>query len=272
MDRVHIGNTFRAIRVELHLRQTDVGACAGVSQQTVSKLECGRFGGLTVDAYCRIAEVLDADVHLAPHWRGSKLDRLLDRRHALLQNRTVETLAEIGWEVYTEQSFNHFGDRGSVDVLGWRPDLRALLIVEIKSEITSLEETLRRIDVKARTYPKIAWKERGWAPLMVGVAIVLPDATAHRDLLRRHSALISASLPARTLAVRRWVTEPAGDLRGVWFLRYTSEGGAMRRVEPGRRVRAAPGRRRAKVTSATHPGVSVDRDRVAVEEPGPEAG
>ncbi|MGA3057894.1 MAG: helix-turn-helix domain-containing protein [Candidatus Limnocylindrales bacterium] len=265
MDRVHIGNTFRAIRLELHLRQADVGVRAGVSQQTVSKLECGRFGGLTVDAYCRIAEVLDADILLAPHWRGPKLDRLLDRRHALLQNRTVETLVEIGWEVYTEQSFNHFGDRGSVDVLGWRPDLRALLIVEIKSEITSLEETLRRIDVKARVYPKTARQERGWAPLMVGVALVLPDATTHRDLLRRHSALVSASLPARTLAVRRWVSGPVGDLRGVWFLRYTSGSGVMRRVELGRRVRAAHGRRCGKVASPIRPGASVDRDIVAAD-------
>ncbi len=272
MDRVHIGNTFRAIRLELRMRQADVGARAGVSQETVSNVECGRFGGLTVDAYCRIAEVLDADIQLSPRWRGPKLDRLLDRRHALLQNRTVETLVEIGWEVYTEQSFNHFGDRGSVDVLGWRPDLRALLIVEIKSEITSLEETLRRIDVKARTYPKIARKERGWAPLMVGVAVVLPDATIHRDLLRRHAALVSASLPARTLAVRRWVVEPAGDLRGVWFLRYTSEGGGMRRVELGRRIRAAPGRGRAELAGPIRPGASVDRDRAAAEKPAREGG
>jgi transcriptional regulator with XRE-family HTH domain len=259
MDRAHIGSTFRAIRVELRLRQADVGTRAGVSQQTVSTVERGRFGGLSVDAYCRIADVLDADVQLAPRWRGPKLDRLLDRRHAFLQNRVVETLVELGWEVHTEQSFNHFGDRGSVDVLGWRPDLGALLILEIKSEITSLEETLRRIDVKARAYPKAARKERGWVPRMVGVAVLLPDATAHRNLLRRHSALVAASLPARTVAVRRWVSEPAGDLRGVWFLRNTSGGSAMRRVEPSRRVRAASARRGGEVGGPNRPGASVNR-------------
>lgn len=259
MDRVRVGNTFRAIRVELRLRQADVGGRAGVSQQTVSKIERGRFGGLSIDAYCRIADVLDADVQLAPRWRGPKLDRLLDRRHAFLQNRVAETLVRLGWEVCTEQSFNHFGDRGSVDVLGWRPDLGALLILEIKSEITSLEETLRRIDVKARVYPKTARAERGWVPRMVGVAVVLPDATAHRDLLRRHSALVSASLPAGTVAVRRWVGQPAGDLRGVWFLRNTSGGSAMRGAEPSHRVRAAPERRRGGLAGPNHPGPSVER-------------
>lgn len=267
MDRAHIGNTFRAIRVELRLRQADVGRRAGVSQQTVSKVERGRFGGLSVDAYSRIADVLDADVQLVPRWRGPKLDRLLDRRHAFLQNRVVETLVALSWEVHTEQSFNHFGDRGSVDVLGWRPDLGALLIVEIKSEITSLEETLRRIDVKARVCPKAARQERGWVPRMVGVAVVLPDAATHRNLLRRHSALVSASLPARTVAVRRWVTEPAGDLRGVWFLRNTSGGSAMRRVEPSRRVRATHGRRRGEVATPNHPGASVDRHILVAKPP-----
>ena len=58
MDRVKIGNTFRTIRVELRLRQSDVAKRAGLSQQTVSDLECGRFGRLSIDAYCRIAETI----------------------------------------------------------------------------------------------------------------------------------------------------------------------------------------------------------------------
>lgn len=36
MDRVKVGNTFREVRLELHLRQVDVAARAGVSQATVS--------------------------------------------------------------------------------------------------------------------------------------------------------------------------------------------------------------------------------------------
>jgi transcriptional regulator with XRE-family HTH domain len=95
MDRVKIGNTFRTIRVELRLRQSDVAERAGLSQQTVSDLECGRFGRLSIDAYCRIAETIGADVPLTPRWRGPRLDRLLDRRHALLQNRAVELLASL---------------------------------------------------------------------------------------------------------------------------------------------------------------------------------
>jgi len=238
MDRVHIGNTFRAIRVEMRLRQADVAARAGVSQQTVSDIECGRFGSLSVDTYCRVAEVLDADIALAPRWRGPKLDRLLDRRHALLQNRTVELLTRLGWEVRSEESFNRFGERGSVDVLAWRQDCNALLIVEVKTEITRLEETLRILDMKSRVVPAAMRVARGWQPRLVGVVLLLPDASTHRDLVHRHSGLVSASLPLRTWAVHHWVGRPVGNLRGVWFLRDTDGGGAMRNVLPTRRVRA----------------------------------
>ena len=237
MDRVKIGNTFRAIRVEMGLRQADVATRAGVSQQSVSDLERGRFGGLSVNTYCAMARAVDADVSLAPRWRGPKLDRLLDRNHAQIQNRAAEILGGHGWEVRTEFSFNLYGERGSVDVLGWHPSFRALLVVEVKTELTDLQETLRVLDMKHRVVSVVCRSNCGWNPLVVGTVLVMPDASTHRDLVGRHSALMSASLPSRTWAVRRWVLEPSGTLRGIWFLRNTGGGGANWRVQPSRRVR-----------------------------------
>lgn len=267
MDRVKIGNTFRAIRVELRLRQIDVAARAGVSQQTVSNIECGRFGGVSIDAYCRVAEVLDADVPLAPRWRGPKLDRLLDRRHALLQDRVAALLLSAGWVVRAEFSFNVFGDRGSVDVLAWLPASRALLIVEIKTEITGLEETLRVLDMKRRVAPTLAARELGWHSGSVATVLVMPDASTHRVLIGRHAALVSASLPARTVAVRSWMAAPAGELRGIWFLRNTSQGGAKWRVLASRRVRSSrPGqiRHTARAGHAqTSPAAAVSHPEMA---------
>ena len=239
MDPVKIGNTFRAIRLELHLRQADVGARSGVSQQTISDVECGMFGELSVDTYCRIAAALGADIPLAPRWRGARLDRILDRRHAMLQNRTVELLAALGWQVSTEVPFNRYGDRGSVDILGWRPESRALLIVEIKSEIASLEETLRVLNMKRRVVPMEVRPERGWDARYVASLLVLPDATTHRRLVRRHEALVEASLPDRGWDVRHWLADPTGDLRGLTFLPNTGDGGAMRKVPANGRVRLA---------------------------------
>ena len=88
-----------------------------------------------------------------------------------------------GWQVGVEKSFNHFGDRGSVDVLAWRPEAGALLIVEIKTEIANLEETLRVLDIKARVVPGVLSREGQWRSRVVGTVLVLPDATAHRNLV-----------------------------------------------------------------------------------------
>lgn len=218
------------------MRQADVAVRADVAQQTVSDLECGHFGGMSLDDYCRLAEVLDADVALAPRWRGPKLDRLLDRRHAALQNQVSGLLAAQGWEVRAEWSFNHYGDRGSVDILGWRPDREALLIVEIKTEIASLEETLRALDVKRRVVPILSRMQNRRSPRAVATVLVLPATSTHRELVARHEALVSASLPSRSCAVRSWVELPDGDMRGVWFVRNTGGGGAMRKVSGVRRV------------------------------------
>jgi transcriptional regulator with XRE-family HTH domain len=239
LDRVKIGNTFRAIRVDMRLRQRDVAERAGVSQQTVSKIERGRFGDLSIDAYCRVAAAIDADIALAPRWRGPKLDRILDRRHVLLQNGVVELLTSLGWEVRTEFSFNCYGDRGDVDILAWSPGARALLIIEIKTEITDLQATLRVLNMKRRVVPDVVAGELGWRGVCVATVLALPGATTHRALVERHSALVSASLPRRTVSVRRWLAAPLGDLRGVWFLPDTSPGGAKLRLVSSGRVRAA---------------------------------
>ncbi len=221
MDRVHLGTTFRAIRLGLGLRQADVAARAGTSQQTVSRVERGRFGPVSADALEAKAEAIEADLTIGLRWRGPKLARLLDRRHAQLQDRVVRLLSEAGWEVRVEESFNHFGERGSVDILAWRPDCRALLLVEIKTELVDLQDTVRTLDVKARVVPRVVSSEHGWAARAIAAVLVLPDANIHRAAVARHGALFAAALPARNREVRRWIAEPRGLLRGVWFLPNT---------------------------------------------------
>jgi transcriptional regulator with XRE-family HTH domain len=237
VDRVSVGSLFRAIRIELRLRQGDVAERAGVSQQTVSRIECGRFGRISIDAYCRVAEAIGAGVRLTPQWRGAKLDRLLDRRHALLQNEVARLLTASGWQVAAEKSFNQFGDRGSVDVLAWRQEARALLLIEIKTEIGNLEETLRVLDMKTRVVPGIVRRAGEWQPRVVGTVLVLPDATAHRNVVAQHAATLSAALPSRTWDVRRWLAEPAGPIRGIWFIGGVVVRGGSRNVRLDRRVR-----------------------------------
>ena len=48
------------------------------------------------------------------------------------------------WILAPEVSYSIFGERGVIDILAWHPTRRALLVIELKSELTSIEETLRR--------------------------------------------------------------------------------------------------------------------------------
>ncbi len=242
MDRVKIGKTFRAIRLELRLRQSDIAVRAHVSQQAVSSIERGLLGARSVDVLDRVAQALQADLSVSVRWRGSGLARLLDRRHAHLQNGVVATLGTAGWMALPEESFNHYGDRGSVDVLAWRPDARALLIVEIKTEIVDLQDLLRTLDMKARVVPSLVPRTRGWWPAHVAVVVVLPSMNTHRRAVAAHAAVLAAALPARTREVRAWLERPEGALRGIWFFPCTPGGSAIGELRATRRMRRVAAR------------------------------
>jgi hypothetical protein len=65
----------------------------------------------------RVASALEIDIEIVPRWRGSSVDRLVDRAHAGLVDGVVGRLDAAGFEVIAEWSFNHFGERGAVDVV-----------------------------------------------------------------------------------------------------------------------------------------------------------
>lgn len=73
-----------------------------------------------------------------------------------MAGRIVASLTALGWSTAVEVTYARYGERGSIDVLAFRPDARSLLVVELKTELTSLEETLRRLDQKVRLGPSIA--------------------------------------------------------------------------------------------------------------------
>lgn len=122
MDDVRVGRVFRAVRLRRGLRQLDVASAAGVSQQLVSLLEHGRFELITVHALRRVGAALEITLPFHPHWRGAEPARLLDADHATLVEVVARRLRRAGWQTEFEYTFNVYGERGSVDVLAWRPE------------------------------------------------------------------------------------------------------------------------------------------------------
>ncbi len=61
-----------------------------------------------------------------------------------------------------EFGFNHYGDRGSVDVLAWHSATRTLLIVEVKSILTDLQATFTSFAPRCAIVPMLARRDLGW--------------------------------------------------------------------------------------------------------------
>jgi transcriptional regulator with XRE-family HTH domain len=244
MDGRQLGRTVRAVRIRRGLRQRDVAERAGVHQTTVSLIEAGHAGQLRLRTIERICAPLDIRVDLVPRWRGADLHRLLDEAHALLVERAAAELTARGWQTEIEYTFNHYGERGSVDIIAWRQDRLALLIVEVKTRLVDLQELLSTLDRKVRIVPGLLARERGWTARSVGRVLVVAETAGNRLLARRHGATFVSTLPARNVEVRRWLGEPVGGLAGVWFLHDKRAPLAMRERVANQRIRAASRRDR----------------------------
>lgn len=215
---------------------------SGVSRQKVSRVERGDLAKLTWADIEKCFEALGARVDLRVTWRGAALDRLLDEGHARLSEMVVRLLRRLGWAVQLEVSFSHFGERGSIDILAWHAATRSLLVIEIKTELASVEGLLRPLDVKVRLAATVAAERFGWRAVSVSRLVVLPEDSAARRALARHERVFANALPARSREVRRWLAQPDAAIAGLWFLSDASSVSTTRNLSAVQRVR---GRRAA---------------------------
>lgn len=232
--RTNIPAALRALRSQRGWRQDDLGRRAGLSRDAVSRAESGQLHGLTLRSLSRMVEALDATLLVEARWQGADLDRLVDRAHAAMQDAAAHRLSEAGWLARPEVSFNHFGDRGRCDLVGWHASTRTLLVVEVKSRIGNLQETLGRLDVKVRLGGVIS-QQLGWGrPARVVRALVLGDDRTTRRVLARHESLFrSFGLRGRSTAA--WLRAPvSGPIGLIWFERTNSDEG---RITSANRVR-----------------------------------
>jgi transcriptional regulator with XRE-family HTH domain len=213
-----VGRILRAVRHQRRLRQVDVAASADVSQSTVSRAEHGRLDRVSIEQLDAIARVLRVSLYLDARWLDGDADRLVDRDHAALVELVVGTLRRLGWDVVLEYGFNHFGDRGSVDVLGWQGPTAALLIVEVKSRVTDLQATLSAFERKVRIVPGAVAKDPGWRARHLGRLLVMPGTKMNRGLVARHSSIFDVAFPERMPELRTWLRAPNGGMGGIWFV------------------------------------------------------
>jgi transcriptional regulator with XRE-family HTH domain len=236
MDQMRVGLALRALRRRKGLRQIDVAAAVGLDQSTISLVERGHWDRLALRTVQAIFAVVDARFVADIRWRGGQLDRLLDERHARLVGVAAGKLARAGWDVTVEATFARYGERGFTDILAVRRASAMALVVEVKSELTSLEAMLRSLDAKTRLASVVCLERSGWRPATVSRMLVLPSLASARRRVARERALITIAFPDGPARCRRWIHQPEGRLSGVWFVSDRDPGHAR----PGIRAPAAP--------------------------------
>ena len=237
MDARRLGGLHRTLRHRLGLRQVDVAKRSRVSRNKISDIELGRLDGVPAGDLERSFAALEAKLAYTVSRRGAELDRLLDEGHARLASLVASILRGFGWLVEVEVTFARCGDRGSIDLLAWHPATRTLLVIEIKTEIGSIEGLLRPLDMKVRQAARTAIERFKWQPAVVARLVALPESSANRRLVAGHADLLRVALPDRSRAVRAWLRQPTGSLRGLWFLSAAADVGVKRNPSAVRRIR-----------------------------------
>lgn len=232
MDPSRFGRSIRALRVRRGWRLVDLAERCGLSRSVVGRVELGQLDRVAVGDLRAAAETLGARFELELAWRGASLDRLIDERHTDIVDEVVRRFRAAGWEVAVEVSFSIYGERGSIDVMGWHPATEVVAVCEIKATVPEAGNTVIGTDRKARLAPQIA-RERGWSCRGVARLLVVADTTSSRARIERHAATFRAAFPARTRECLEWIRDPRGrpPPSGIIFLaaRRSRATGSVRR-------------------------------------------
>lgn len=217
MDDVGIGRVFRGVRLRLGWRQLDVSEKAGVSRALYSAIERGQLDRVPLGTLRKVAAVLEVRLPVEPSWRGGRIERVISGRHAAMAERVTAMLVAAGWEVRPEASFNNFGERGVVDLVAWHPGRRALLLVELKTELVDPNGLLMVTDLRRRLASVIA-RDSGWRPLIVAQWVVLAEGRTNHRRVAEHRSLLRAAFPADGRSIPAWLHDPSSPIDALWFL------------------------------------------------------
>jgi transcriptional regulator with XRE-family HTH domain len=260
VDDQRLGTTVRSVRIRRGLRQDDLSDLTHVSRAQIGRIEHGHLDSISIGTLRRVCGALEIRVDLVPRWRGGDLDRMLSSRHALLAESVVQALRRDSpdWQIVPEVSFSIWGERGVIDLLAWHPGRRALLVIELKTELVDVGETLGTMDRKQRLASQVA-AGRGWEAATVSAWIILAAGRTNERRLAAFRTTLRAAYPADARRILAWLRDPIGAVAGLSIWHESSP----RSGRTGSGTLAATQRVRRR--PAVHPGRGAPPNRNASE-------
>ena len=119
-----------------------------------------------------------------------------------------------------------------IDIVAWHPGRRAILVIELKTDVVDVNQLIGKVGEKARLIRQIV-RDRGWDPLTVSTWVIVASGRTNRARLAAHQAVLRAAFPADGRGMRRWLADPAGSVAALSL--WTEL--AARPLTPTRRVR-----------------------------------
>ena len=221
MDQLQrVGASVRAVRVKRGWTQERLAQAARVSRPTITRLERGHVEGMQVGTLVAVAKALDMRISISARWRAGDLDRLLNGAHSQLHESVAGWFATDlpEWILVPEVSFAVFAERGVIDILAWHPGRRALLIIELKTDIVDVNELIGTMDVRRRLARTIA-RERGWDPVTISTWAIVAGGRTNQARMTAHRSMLRNAFPVDGRSMRRWLRAPtsAAHALSTWW-------------------------------------------------------
>jgi len=211
------GGEVREGRRRKRLTQKQLGDRVGLSQATISRVERGHGGGLTMDAWQRIG--LAVDRPLVVTFQRDTTGETADAGHLAIQELVMRLGRGAGYAASFELPTRPAEPWRSADV-GLRDDTRRrLILAECWNTIGDVGAATRSSERKRADAEALAAARWGEEPATVGVVWVVRATARNRALVARYPEVFAARFPGSSQGWVRALTEgglPPGQPGLVW--------------------------------------------------------
>jgi transcriptional regulator with XRE-family HTH domain len=213
-----LGSDVRLARVRRRWTQARLGDRVGLSRSSVSRAELGHGGGLTLDAWQRIAIALDFPLRLTLQ-RDPRADPA-DGPHLGMQEAMLRFGRAAGYGGRFELGTKPAEPWRSIDVGLIDDRRRRLIVTECWNTFGDVGAAARVSSRKVAEAEDLATARWGQASHRVGLVWVVRATAANRALVARYPEVFATRFPgssARWVAALTTGTEPPSEPGLVWM-------------------------------------------------------